>query len=313
MADILTAVVPVAGKGKRLGRLGDLFNKAELPILNIPLLHYNLDILASAGIKKVIFIVAPGSEAFQARVTGLAKREHPGMAVEFIVQERPRGIGHAVLLSRDEVRGDFIVLLGDTLFFVDSLQPGIDALVKGRAAAVLSVREEADPDVIRKECTVDLDSSGHVTRIIEKPREPLSRIKPCGIYFFRPLIFDILAGMPPSPLKGEIEITESIQQLIERGESVKTARTVEMDVNITSERDYIDANLLALDRYNGGNSLVDADAQVADSAGIRHSVIGEGVRVLQGARIRDSVVLPHAVVPGNAVFDHAVILPGKGA
>ncbi len=304
------AIVLGAGKGKRLGALGEQYPKIALPIGNRPLYELHIDMLKGQGITDLIFVLAPHMEKLRDTIERYVLRS-AGMTVRFVVQEEPRGIGHAVNLCRVFTDPVFLLLLGDTFFQTASFAPAVRALLESEVMAVLSVRAEKDPEVIRRECTIAVDERGHVIRIVEKPHEVLSELKPCGIYFFRKSVHDMIDATPPSALRGEVEITDAISRMIASGHTVATAPTVEHDINITYEKNYLEANQRYL-RTHHLDMIVAPQAIVPLSSDISLSVIGAKSVVGEAAQVLRSVVLPEACVPAHAHIADTVVFPEQG-
>lgn len=302
------AIVLAAGVGKRLGKLGTLYPKIALPIGGRPLYELHIDLLVGQGIKELIFIVAPGSDGLSRSIEAYVSAVASDMTVRFVIQSEPRGIGHAINLCRALTASQFIVLLGDTYFQVNDFRSAFTLLQDPKVMAVLSVRRELDHDVIRRECSIQVDRDGHVTTIVEKPATVLSDLKPCGIYFFKKEIHAVIEATPPSPLRNEIEITDAIARMIASGNTVATALTIGHDVNITFEKNFLEANARYLQAHNV-DSIIAPDARVAASANIVRSVIGARSIIGDGAQVLRSVVLPGVSIPAQAYITDAVVYP----
>ena len=162
----------------------------------------------------------------------------------------------------------------------------------GELGAVLTIRRESDPMQICRECTVRFDDDGHLVRIQEKPETPWNDLKPCGMYFFGPRIWDAIHQTAPSALRDEVEITDAIQTLVDLGIPVGRAPTVSRDVNINVPRDLLSANLLELSR-RGEAVDVHPTAHVDPKARLDQVVVG-----------------PDATIAAEVVLNRALVLPG---
>ena len=307
---MIPVVILAAGRGTRLGPVGGVWRKALLPVGPEPLLAHHMRSFAAIGTRRFVLVVDPEGGEIE-RVAGLVAAEL-GATVAVVVQAEPHGIGHATLLARPHVgEAPFVLVLGDTYYETRDLRSAAADVASGRRSAVLSVRVVADDALIRRECTIAIDDRGTVQAIVEKPREILSRWKPCGVYFFGPRIFAALEATPPSALRGEVELTDAIQVLVERDGNVGTRETVSLDLNVTFPADILEANRMWL-RSQGLDTYVHPAARVAAPADLRHAVVSAGARVGAGARLDSVVVFPDAALPAGATVEGALVVPGVG-
>lgn len=198
--------------------------------------------------------------------------------------------------------------MGDIFFVPDGLDAAIDRLAPGDDAAVLAVKRDPDEAAIRRNFTVDIDASGRVRRVIEKPRVVRNNLKGCGIYLFGAGVFDAIRRTPRTAARDEYEITDSIQIMIDAGADVRAAEVIREDVNLTSPRDLLECNLRYLERH-GLKRVVADSARVHPDAVIRNSVVGEGVEIRAPVEITDSVLLAGAIV--DAPLRRAVATRGQ--
>jgi glucose-1-phosphate thymidylyltransferase len=295
-----TGVILAAGDGRRMEALGVERPKACFPVCNRPLLHYHLDLLMQLGVRDVVIVV--GHQAKQ--VEELAKAyEWPHGAdasrLRFVHQTQRRGIAHALMCAKPMVQTDgLIVILGDIYFVPDRLTSAIEQMEGSgeKLAAILSIRPVANKDLIRKECTVQFDAAGFLVDIEEKPKEPWNELKACGMYFFRRSVFDAIVSTPPSALRGEVEITDSIKTLVRNGLSVGKAETVKWDVNLNHPADLLLTNLVEL-RRRGATKWIAEDAIIEDGVTLDEVVVGPRAHVNAGARLHRCVVLEDVAVP----------------
>lgn len=306
---MIPVIVLAAGRGKRLGSLASLYRKPLLPLGDDSLLAYHFRTLRRFGLGSFVVVV----EDLSSPVAREAERVRRVLGVELrlVVQAEARGIGHALLIAEPAIGPrPFVLLLADTFWDPIDLAAAIRDVSEGLCNAVLSVRRVHDPGLIRKECTVELDTEWGVRRIVEKPSEPLSPWKPCGLYFFGPRIFDALRRTPISPLRNELEITDAIQTLADIHGGVRARETLRKDVNVTFARDLVEANVAWL-TARGLRSLV-APTASASGASLDQCVVGPGATVGHAAVLRRVVVLPDARVPAGDVLVDCVVAPGLG-
>ena len=305
-----TGVILAAGEGHRMGAITAHFAKPILPICNEPLIATHLRQLDSLSVKQVIVVVGHQKE----RVVQTAN-EHcpPGMEITFVEQTERLGIAHALYLTRDAVgNGNLVVILGDTHFTVNDLSLGIARLAGnggGNAAAVLSVRRVKDPRMIMRECTVRFDFGGRLLEIMEKPRTPFNDMKPCGIYYFSPAIFDAIEMTVPSSLRGEVEITDSIQTLVEMGLEVTWAPTVLWDRNINYPGDILMSNLVEL-RLRKLKQVIGDDCSIHEEAVVTDTVVGHRASIKTPAHLTRSLVLDDASINQHGAYRDCIVGPG---
>ena len=307
-----TLVILAAGSGTRLGALGRRVRKPLLPVGPATLLEHHVATFAALGLREAVVVVdAPDSPVAEHARRIAASR---GVRLQVAVQARRGGVGHAVLAAEPALgRRSFVLVLGDTFFVPTHLERGLHELQAGAADVVLSVRRVDDPERIRRECTIERSPDGRVTRIVEKPRDVLGPWKPCGIYFCGPALWDALRATPPSALRDEVELTDAIQGVITGGGSVRAVETLADDVNITTPRDVLEANLLWLGaRRPPIPSYVEPSARVAPDARLEQAVVLAGATVGRGARLRRAVVFPGAVVPEGADLQDVLVDPELG-
>jgi len=261
------------GKGTRLRPLTYTRAKQLIPIGGKPNLFYALEDLLEAGIRDIGVILSPetGDEVRSA----LGDGSHWGVKLTYIVQEAPLGIAHAVRTAQDFLADSpFVLYLGDNL-----LSGGIQHLVEEyrqtRPEAIVLLTPVEDP---RAFGVVVLDQAGQVVQLLEKPKEPPSNLALVGVYLFSPKIHPIIQRLKPSS-RGEYEITEAIQGLVDAGLRVVAHQVRGWWKDTGKPEDLLDANRLAL------TSVVRRVEGVLEEA----QVVGEVV-IEPGARLVRSTV-----------------------
>lgn len=305
-----TGVILAAGEGRRMGVLGSCLPKACLPIGNVPLIGHHLNLLREIGIRHAIIVVGYRRDDVVAAGRALVPAD---MQLTFVEQNARKGIAHALYEARGFVETPNLVLvLGDTYFVVNEAIQGLRRLTETGAddlIAVLSARRVSDPDMIRRECSIDLDPSGRVIRIVEKPREPFNCWKPCGLYFFTRRIFDAIEVTPPSAIRGEVEITDAIQTLIDAGAVVEHVPSVLWDKNITIPTDLLESNLRWL-TDNGQDRLLGDDVHIVPGARLTDVVVGNRVRIDSPVVVERSLLLDDARIAANTPVRDRIVGPG---
>ena len=288
----LKGLILSGGAGTRLRPITHTSAKQLVPVANKPVLFYGIEALVDAGVKEIGIIIAPetGEEIQEAAGDGSAF----GAEITYILQDEPAGLAHAVLTA-EKFLGDspFVMYLGDNL-----LRDGLRGLV--------ATFREDEPDALILLTPVDDPSSygvaeldgERIVRLIEKPKDPPSNLALVGVYLFSPLIFEAARGLEPS-WRGEYEITEAIQALIDDGRRVQSEVVRGWWKDTGQLADMLEANRLVLEELEGRlEGEIDADSKV------------EGRVVLEpGASLTRSVVRGPAVIGAGACIEDAYVGP----
>ena len=228
------------GKGTRLRPITHTSAKQLIPVANKPVLFYGIEALAAAGIDEIGIIIAPetGEEIREAAGDG----SRFGVQITYIVQDAPAGIAHAVLTAEPFLGNDsFVMYLGDNL-----LQGGIVDLVErfkaSAADALILLTPVADPENYG---VAELEGE-RVVRLVEKPRSPVSDLALVGVYMFNASVHDAARAISPSP-RGELEITDAIQYLVDGGLRVEPHIVTGWWKDTGQLADMLEANRLILD------------------------------------------------------------------
>ena len=281
------------GAGTRLRPLTFSGPKQLIPVANKPVSQYVLEDLVSAGVTDITIVLG---ETFPELV-----REHYGdgsrfgCKITYVYQGKPLGIAHAVGLCRDFVGDEpFVVYLGDNL-----LQHGIkkylEQFLNGGYDAFILLKEVEDPTRFG---VAEFDEKGRLVRLVEKPKIPPSNYALVGVYFFKPVIFDMIKDLKPS-WRGELEITDAIQMLLDRGYTVGYAIVEGWWLDTGKKDDILHANALILDER------------------IKRSIQGEiidsrvegRVTIEEGARVENSVIRGPAIIGRNCIIKNSFIGP----
>ncbi|WP_027883126.1 glucose-1-phosphate thymidylyltransferase [Meiothermus rufus] len=296
----LKGLILSGGKGTRLRPLTHTRAKQLIPIAGKPNLFYAVEDLQAAGIRDIGVILSP--ETGEEVRAALGDGGRFGVRFTYILQEAPLGIAHAVKTAQPFL-GDspFVLYLGDNL-----LSGGIQHLVaeyrQTRPEAIVLLCPVENP---RAFGVVVLDGSGRVVRLLEKPAEPPSNLALVGVYLFGPAIHPIIHRLKPSA-RGEYEITEAIQGLVDEGLRVVAHQVRGWWKDTGKPEDLLDANRLALSSFV---RRVEGELEEAE-------VVGEVV-VEPGARIVRSTVRGPAYIGPGALVQDSFIGPytslGRGA
>ncbi len=291
----MKGLILAGGSGTRLRPLTYTGAKQLVPVANRPILFYVVDNLVGAGITDIGVIIAPETGAEIKAALGDGSRF--GANLSYIPQDRPAGLAHAVATAEPFLRGsEFCMYLGDNLIGM----PIRDAVSTFRSnpdvAAAVLLKEVPNPSSFG---VAEVDANGHVVRLVEKPKEPRSNLALVGIYLFRPIIFDAIAKIQPSP-RGELEITDAISKVIELGGRVDFGRVTSWWLDTGKKDDLLLANDTVLDDW-----LESAQEGDVDQA----SRISGRVKIGKGARVERSIIRGPVVIGDGAVVSHSRIGP----
>jgi dTDP-glucose pyrophosphorylase len=287
----LLGVILAAGKGTRLAPFSARFPKPILPILGKPLLQYQIECMRDIGIRRVIVVIGHlGFEIVQA----LGDGSKLGVSIEYVEQEHTLGIAHAVSRLEDRIDSPFLLFLGDIFFVHKNLKTMVDLLGADDVHGVLAVKEEPSSEAIKRNFAILENDAGFVTRVIEKPHHPPTRLKGCGLYLFSPMFFDAIRRTPRTAMRDEYEITDAIQIFLDDGHRVRAARVIEDDLNLSYPADLLEINLRVL----GDRAFVGKNVTLAKGCEVQRSVLMDGAVVEQPICVRDSLIFPGVRVAG---------------
>jgi glucose-1-phosphate thymidylyltransferase len=303
------------GRGTRLRPLTYTSAKQLVPVANKPVLFYGIEAIADAGITDIGIVVGDTQAEIRAAV-GDGSRW--GVKVQYIEQDAPRGLAHAVKISRDYIGDEpFVMYLGDNL-----LNKGITQFVREfeaqKPAAQILLTHVPDPQMFGVAQLED----GKVVRLVEKPKEPIGDLALVGVYMFGPDVFESVNRIKPSS-RNELEITDAIQDLIDRGLTVRPHIVEGWWKDTGKLEDMLEANRLILETFErriegsvDAESRVEGKVVIEKGAVIERSVIRGPAIIGRGARIVHAYVGPFTSI-GNEVdiqdteIEHSIVLEGS--
>jgi glucose-1-phosphate thymidylyltransferase len=235
----MKGLILAGGHGTRLRPLTYTGNKHMLPIANKPMLLYGLEHLKNAGIKEIGIILGPIKEGV---IETLGDGSSFGVHITYIDQPDPRGLAHAVLISKEFIGNDsFVMYLGDNL-----LRQGVTDFVnkfeRKKLDCVVGVCPVDDPSRFG---IAELDDQGRILKLVEKPKEPKSNLALIGVYVFNSSIFAAAGKIKPS-WRNELEITDAIQMLLYDKKSVEAEHVSGWWKDTGKPEDLLEANQLIL-------------------------------------------------------------------
>jgi glucose-1-phosphate thymidylyltransferase len=311
----LKGLILSGGRGTRLRPITHTSAKQLVPVANKPVLFYGIEAMAEAGIEEVGVIIAPetGDEIREAAGDGSTF----GLSITYIEQAEPLGLAHAVLTA-EEFLGDssFVMYLGDNL-----LRDGISELVQAFRSdepdALILLTPVEDPEHYG---VAELED-GKVARLVEKPSAPKTDLALVGVYMFTPSVIEAARAIEPSD-RGELEITDAIQRLVDTGLRVDPHIVHGWWKDTGQVQDMLEANRLILDdlteRIDGelvdtrveGRVVVEAGARVERATIRGPAIIGAG-STISDAYIGPYTAIGEDVTISKAEIEHSIVLSGS--
>ncbi len=308
----MKALILAGGAGTRLRPITHTRAKQLVPVANTPILFYGIRSMVAAGITEIGIIVGDTKDEMMAAV-GDGSRF--GASVTYIEQEAPLGLAHCVLIARDFLGDDeFVMYLGDNLLEQD-LASFVEEFRVARAgdrppAAQILLKQVADP---HRFGIATLDADGHVASLVEKPADPPSDLALVGVYLFDAHVHEAVAAIEPSK-RGELEITDAIQWLIDAGHRVRTEVLTGWWIDTGKLTPLLEANRLLLEtmetRVDGrvdaasaldGRVVVEAGAEIVNSTVRGPAAIGADTRIV------DSFIGPFSAIGARCEVRHSEI------
>ena len=314
--DQLKGLILSGGAGTRLRPITHTSAKQLVPVANKPVLFYGIEALVAAGITEIGIIIAPetGDEIREAAGDGSAF----GASITYITQDRPAGLAHAVLTAEDFLeRSPFVMYLGDNLLR-DGITDLVGAFTANQPEALILLTPVPDP----WHYGVAELNGGSVVRLIEKPKDPPSDMALVGVYMFTPAIFEAARAIEPSG-RGELEITDAIQRLIDDGSKVESHTVSGWWKDTGQLADMLEANRLVLEDLESSvecdlddASRVEGRVAIAPGVTIERSVVRGPAIIGEGSRVIDSYVGPYTSIEAGCEIigsevEHSILLAGS--
>lgn len=303
----MKALVLAGGAGTRLRPFSYSMPKPLMPIVNKPVIVHIVETLRALAVKEVGIIV--GAQANEIRAV-LGDGSSLRVNISYIVQDVPRGLAHGVEMARGFLGDDdFIMYLGDNVL-IGGVAEAAQEFRAERPAAQVILHKVAEPQAFG---VAEIDSNGFVTRLVEKPADPRSDLAVIGVYFFTPAIHHAVAAIKPG-IRGELEITDAIQWLINNGWKVKGRPHSGFWRDAGRVDDLLDCNREVLDglrtsiagEYDTASRISGPVVLEAGARLIRSRVVGPAI-IGAGTVVRDSSVGPHTAIGRDCLLSQAVV------
>lgn len=316
----MKALILSGGKGTRLRPITYTRAKQLVPVANKPILFYGIEAIVDAGVRDLGIVIGETGDEIRAAV-GDGSRW--GACVTYIPQDEPLGLAHAVKISRDFLGDeDFVMYLGDNLIKHKVLTL-VDQFRDRALDALILLKKVEDPSQFG---VAELDANGTVRRLVEKPAVPLSDLALVGVYLFNREVHGAIDAIRPSR-RGELEITDAIQELIDRRCRVGANVLDDWWLDTGKKDDMLHANRIVLDEMPGEpgmcsgaavDDLTRLEGRVRIGAGtqLANCTVRGPVAIGDGCILKDTYVGPytsignHVTISGSEI-EHSIVLDGS--
>ena len=304
----MKAIIPTAGVGSRLRPFTHTIPKVLLQVADKPILGHILDKLVQENVHDVTFVVGYLGEQIEEYVRGA----YPNLTSHFVEQKETRGLGHAILLTREALAGTnepVLIILGDTVIDADL------NLLKKADNILIGVHEVEDP---RRFGVVEVQGD-HIVNMVEKPERPVSNLAICGIYYLpqiEPLYACLQDNMTHGVFtKGELQLTDALQVLLRKGETMK-AFEVDGWFDCGKPETLLATNRTLLEQRFSNNVeellqrfptiRIKPPVYIGPGAEITDSIIGPDVTISAGASVNSSIV-SNAIINEGAQINNVLL------
>jgi glucose-1-phosphate thymidylyltransferase len=311
----MKALILSGGKGTRLRPITFTSAKQLVPVANKPILFYGIESIRDAGIDRIGIVVGDTHEEIRAAV-GDGSRF--GVKVTYIQQEAPLGLAHAVKISQDYLGDEpFVMFLGDNLI-KDGITPFVREFERERPNSQILLARVKHPE----EFGVAVLEGNQVVRLLEKPADPPTNLALVGVYLFDSTVFEAVNAIQPSD-RGELEITDAIQYLIDTKRDVKSQIITGWWKDTGKLEDMLEANRIVLaglpTRIEGevdAKSRVEGDVVIGKGSRILSSILRGPLIVGENCVIEDAFVGPFTSIHDNVTVrgsevEHSILLEGS--
>lgn len=298
----MKGLILCAGKGTRLRPLTYSQPKTLLPVANKPVLMYAIDQLIHTGINEIGIVINPSQKKLIHEHIHLIN--HPNLSLKYIYQKNPKGIADAVRQAEHFIGNEpFLLLLGDNLIQESLEEIKRQVLIHKRNGAMMLARVE-NPS----EYGIAQIENGRIIRLEEKPSAPTSNLAVIGAYAFDHHVFKAVRKIPPSN-RGEYELTDAIQWLIDQGYSISHTITDKHYSDVGTVHRWLEANRWKMDELTAGRSIIAPTSTIHQCTIIHPVLIDEGC-TLKNATIGPYVSIEAGVTIEECLIENSIILKG---
>jgi glucose-1-phosphate thymidylyltransferase len=297
------------GKGTRMRPITHTAAKQLLPVANKPILFYAVEALKKAGINEIGIIISPETGA-DVRLT-VGNGDRWGLRIVYILQDEPLGLAHAVRTARGFL-GDspFVMYLGDNLI-KDGVAPLVERFCARNPDAMILLKEVTNPSAFG---VAQLNEEGRILLLEEKPAKPKSNLALVGVYLFNAAIHKAIDAITPSR-RGELEITDAIQKLIEMGHAVDSHILTSWWLDTGKKDDMLEANRVVLDEMTEfeqkgvleGSTVVVGRVSIGPGSILKNCTVRGPAVIGSDCVLEDSYVGPFTSIGDGARVSHAEI------
>lgn len=307
----MKVIIPLAGLGKRLRPHTHTRPKPLVHVAGKPLLGHLLDQLLPYGIEEYVFIVGYLGEQI---IDYVNANYH--IQSTFYDQKELNGQAGAVYLARQRVSNDGLIIFGDTLF--DHHETGFDSLESIKEDGLLYVKEVDDP---RRFGVVVTNHLGEVVQLIEKPKEPPSKLVNVGIYYVKEMdkLYNSIEMLMSEKKEGELYLLDALNVLV-NNKMRFTTRPIQGWLDCGTKESLLETNRVLLSQKSLQTLVIAGELKLSQiippvsidiGATIVNSVVGPYVSIGRNAeiidsRIANSIINPYARVH-KAVLEHTIV------
>ncbi|MEM8533843.1 MAG: glucose-1-phosphate thymidylyltransferase [Chloroflexota bacterium] len=309
----MKGLVLSGGKGTRLRPITYTSAKQLVPVANKPVLFRVIESIRDAGVEEIGIVIGDTGDEIR---NAVGDGHQWGVRIEYIPQDAPLGLAHAVKIARPFLGDDrFVMFLGD-----NCLQGGISNLIKhfedSQSDAQVVLKRVINP---QQYGVAELDQDGRIMRLTEKPRQPRSDLALVGIYMFNSSIWEAVESIRPS-WRGELEITEALQWLIENGRQVYPFVHDGWWIDTGKKDDMLEANRLVLEEMTpvvdgyvdrdsqlSGKVIIEKGAEIINSTIRGPAIIGENSRIVNAYVGPFTSIYHHCTIESSEI-EHSIVL-----
>jgi glucose-1-phosphate thymidylyltransferase len=302
----MRAIIPVAGVGSRLRPHTYTQPKVLLNVAGKPIIAHIMDKIVEEGIKKATIILGYMGD----RIRNYLETNY-NIELDFIYQEDRRGLGHAIYMAKDTFKNDpLFIILGDTIFDVQ-----LKEVLKKKESS-LGVKPVDDP----RRFGVAVTENGYITKLVEKPQEPVSNLALVGLYLIQDpvLLTECLAEMIRKDIrtKGEYQLTDALQLMLDRNYKMTTFPVEgwydcgKPETMLSTNRHLLDTASFIAESVKKNNIII-PPVFIAKTASIKHSVIGPYATIAENTAVTESIIKDSIIGTGSrveqALLDSSII------